>query len=176
VVEGAEGGGFKDPKGASTMVLLPAVRDAVDVPIIAAGGIVDGATMAAAFALGAEGVQMGTRMVSALESPVHDNWKNAIVAAAETDTLFLNDRHSPALRALRTNRTEALQHAEHNVFGEFGNAQALYFGGDMEAAIALSGQVAGRIDSVRPVADIIASTVSEFITTVDRLSSKGVPA
>ena len=152
------------------------MRSRVDVPIIAAGGIVDGATMAAAFALGAEGVQMGTRMVSALESPVHDNWKQAIVAAAETDTLFLNDRHSPALRALRTKRTEALQHAEHNVFGDFGNAQALYFGGDMEAAIALSGQVAGRIDSVRPVADIIASTVAEFIATVERLSSKGVPA
>jgi enoyl-[acyl-carrier protein] reductase II len=115
-------------------------------------------------------------MVSALESPVHDNWKNAIVAAAETDTLFLNDRHSPALRALRTKRTEDLQHAEHNVFGEFGNAQDLYFGGDMEAAIALSGQVAGRIDSVRPVAEIISSTVAEFIATVERLSSKGVPA
>jgi len=176
VVEGWEGGGFKSPTPVSTMVLVPLVRSRVDVPIIAAGGIIDGATMAAAFALGAEGVQMGTRMVSAQESPVHDNWKNAIIAAAETDTLFLNDRHSPALRALRTNRTEALQHAEHNVFGEFGNAQALYFGGDMEAAIALSGQVAGRIDSVRPVADIIASTVSEFIATVDRLSSKGVPA
>ena len=62
--------------------------------------------MAAAFALGAEGVQMGTRMVSALESPVHDNWKQAIIDAAETDTLFLNDRHSPALRALRTDRTD----------------------------------------------------------------------
>src|SRR4051812_7360903 len=108
VVEGGEGGGFKSPTPVATMVLLPLVRSRVDVPIIAAGGIIDGATMAAAFALGAEGVQMGTRMVSALESPVHDNWKQAIVAAAETDTLFLNDRHSPALRALRTTRTEAL--------------------------------------------------------------------
>ena len=81
-------------------------RSKVDVPIIAAGGIIDGATMAAAFALGAEGVQMGTRMVSAAESPVHDNWKQAIIDAAETDTLFLNDRHSPALRALRTDRTD----------------------------------------------------------------------
>src|SRR4051812_41610446 len=108
IVEGGEGGGFKSPTPVATMVLLPLVRSRCDVPIIAAGGIVDGATMAAAFALGAEGVQMGTRMVSALESPVHDNWKQAIVAAAETDTLFLNDRHSPALRALRTTRTEAL--------------------------------------------------------------------
>ncbi len=169
VVEGGEGGGFKSPTPVSTMVLLPLVRSRVDVPIIAAGGIMDGMTMAAAFALGAEGVQMGTRMVSALESPVHDNWKNAIVAAAETDTLFLNERHSPALRALRTDRTEKLVHAEHNVFGEFGNAMALYFGGDMNAAIALSGQVAGRIDAIRPVADIIGDTVREFAETVTRL-------
>ena len=151
------------------MVLLPLIRSKVDVPIIAAGGITDGATMAAAFALGAEGVQMGTRMVSAAESPVHDNWKQAIVDAKETDTLFLNQRHSPALRALRTERTTRLLDAEQNVFGEFGNAKALYFGGDMEAAIALSGQVAGRIESVRPVADIIADTVREFGETVARL-------
>jgi len=169
VVEGGEGGGFKSPTPVSTMVLLPLVRSRVDVPIIAAGGICDGMTMAAAFALGAEGVQMGTRMVSAAESPVHVNWKNAIVAAAETDTLFLNERHSPALRALRTERSEQLLHAEHNVFGEFGNAMALYFGGDMNAAIALSGQVAGRIDAIRPVADIIADTVREFGETVTRL-------
>ena len=171
VVEGGEGGGFKSPTPVSTMVLLPLVRSRVDVPIIAAGGIVDGASMAAAFALGAEGVQMGTRMVSAVESPVHDNWKEAIVAAAETDTLFLNQRHSPALRALRTARTEALVDAAHNVFGDFGDARALYFGGDMEAAIALSGQAAGRIDAVRPVADIIADTVAEFVATVERLAT-----
>ena len=75
VVEGGEGGGFKNPRDVATMVLLPLVCSKVDVPIIAAGGICDGPTMAAAFALGAEGVQMGTRMVSAAESPVHDNWK-----------------------------------------------------------------------------------------------------
>ncbi|MET0143953.1 MAG: nitronate monooxygenase [Ilumatobacteraceae bacterium] len=173
VVEGAEGGGFKSPTPVSTMVLLPLVRSRVDVPIIAAGGFIDGATMAAAFALGAEGVQMGTRMVSAVESPVHDNWKRAIVAAAETDTLFLNQRHSPALRALRTARTEGLVDAAHNVFGDFGDREALYFGGDMEAALALGGQVVGRIDEVRPVADIISSTVAEFVATVERLAVGG---
>ena len=78
VVEGNEGGGFKAPTGASTMVLLPLIASQVDVPIIAAGGICDGRSMAAAFVLGAEGVQMGTRMVSAAESPVHDNWKQLI--------------------------------------------------------------------------------------------------
>jgi enoyl-[acyl-carrier protein] reductase II len=152
------------------MVLLPLVRSKVDVPIIAAGGITDGATMAAAFALGAEGVQMGTRMVSAAESPVHHNWKQAIIDAAETDTLFLNQRHSPALRALRTERTEALVNAEHNVFGDFGDPQALYFGGDMNAAIALSGQVAGRIESIEPVSKIIDDTIAGFIDTVARLA------
>jgi enoyl-[acyl-carrier protein] reductase II len=109
-------------------------------------------------------------MVSAAESPVHQNWKQAIIDAAETDTLFLNERHSPALRALRTTRTTNLQHAEHNVFGDFGDPQALYFGGDMNAAIALSGQVAGRIESVRPVADIIADTIAEFHEAITRLT------
>ena len=169
VVEGGEGGGFKSPTPVSTMVLLPLIRARVDVPIIAAGGICDGPTMAAAFALGAEGVQMGTQMVAAAESPVHTNWKQAIVDAAEVDTVFLNQRHSPALRALRTDRTSALVDAEHNVFGDFGDAQALYFGGDMNAAIALTGQVAGRIDQVRSVADIIADTVAGFTAAAQRL-------
>ena len=61
------------------------------------------------------------------------------------------------------------------MFGDFGDAQALYFGGDMNAAIALSGQVAGRIDAVRPVAEIIADTVAEFIATLDRLNTGGTP-
>ncbi|MBT7371553.1 MAG: nitronate monooxygenase, partial [Gammaproteobacteria bacterium] len=89
IVEGGEGGGFKNPKEVASMVLLPLVRSKTDIPIVAAGGIVDGRTMAAAFALGAEGVQMGTRMVAAAESPVHENWKNAIVDAEETGTVFL---------------------------------------------------------------------------------------
>lgn len=170
VVEGGEGGGFKSPTPVSTMVLLPLIRSRVDVPIIAAGGICDGMTMAAAFALGADGVQMGTQMVAAKESPVHENWKLAIVNAAETDTVFLNEKFSPALRALRTGRSESLVGAEHNVFGDFGNAQDLYFGGDMEAALALTGQVAGRIDRIRSVSEIISSTVLEFAETIERLS------
>jgi enoyl-[acyl-carrier protein] reductase II len=83
VVEGGEGGGFKNPRPVSTMVLLPLIRSRVDVPIIAAGGMVDGLSMAGAFAMGAEGVQMGTRMLSCAESPVHANWKQAILAAGE---------------------------------------------------------------------------------------------
>jgi enoyl-[acyl-carrier protein] reductase II len=173
VVEGGEGGGFKNPRDVSTMVLLPLVRSRVDVPIIAAGGFVDGASMAAAFALGAEGVQMGTRMVSAAESPVHQNWKDAIVRASETDTVFLNRKHSPALRALRTEKTTRLEdQPDVNAMTEFGRALDLYFGGDMEASIALTGQVAGRIDAVRPVAEVIEEVKAEFFATIQSLASR----
>ena len=172
IVEGGEGGGFKNPRDVSTMVLLPLIRSKVDVPIIAAGGFLDGSTMAAAFALGAEAVQMGTRMVSAAESPVHENWKNAIVNAAETDTVFLNRAHSPALRAIRPEKTSRLEFSTDNVMGEFGSATDLYFGGDMEASIALTGQVAGRIDSVRPVAEIIAEVRREFFEVLGSMSQQ----
>ena len=172
VVEGGEGGGFKNPQDVSTMVLLPLVRSKVDVPIIAAGGIVDGPSMAAAFALGAEGVQMGTRMVSALESPVHDNWKQAIVDAAETDTVFLNRHSKPGLRALRTERSTRLERDENVSMAEFGTVRDLYFGGDLEASIALTGQVAGRIESVLSVADIIADTMAGFTATMADLAER----
>lgn len=171
VVEGGEGGGFKNPRDVSTMVLLPLVRSKVDVPIIAAGGICDGVSMAAAFALGAEGVQMGTRMVSALESPVHENWKSAIVAGAETDTVFLNRLSRPGLRALRTERTTRLERDENVSLAEMSRVQDLYFGGDMEASIALTGQVMGRIENVASVADIIDETISTYRATVARLAS-----
>ena len=175
VVEGGEGGGFKNGRDVALMVLLPLIREKVDVPIIAAGGMTCGRTMAAAFALGAEGIQMGTRMVSAAESPVHQNWKQAILDAKETDTVFLN-RHGPgpALRALRTERTTRLElDPGDNIMGQMSRALDLYFGGDMEAAIALSGQVAGRIDSVKPVAQIIAETVAEFEDVVRAMGDYG---
>ncbi|MED5581556.1 MAG: nitronate monooxygenase [Pseudomonadota bacterium] len=173
IVEGGEGGGFKNPQDVSTMVLLPLVRSQVDVPIISAGGFIDGATMAAGFALGAEAIQMGTRMVSSAESPVHENWKNAIVNARETDTVFLNRAHSPALRAMRTEKTTRLEFdVETNAMSEFGKATDLYFGGDMEASIALTGQVCGRIDAVRPVAEIIAEVREEFFQVMGTMSQQ----
>jgi enoyl-[acyl-carrier protein] reductase II len=172
VVEGGEGGGFKNPRDVASMVLLPLIASRVSVPIVAAGGITDGATMAAAFALGAEAVQMGTRMVSAAESPVHENWKNAIVSAKETDTVFLNRFSKPGLRALRTERTSKLEHDDHVGMDQFGKTLDLYFGGDMEAAIALCGQVAGRITSVEPVAEILHATVREFRETISTLATR----
>lgn len=172
IVEGGEGGGFKNPRDVSAMVLTPLVCSTFDLPVIAAGGVTDGRSMAAAFALGAEGVQMGTRMVSAAESPVHINWKTAIVEAQETDTVFLN-RHGPgpALRALRTEKTSLYEREPPPaILSEFANAKSLYFGGDLESSIALTGQVAGRITSIKPVAEIIEETMAEFFATLAALS------
>jgi enoyl-[acyl-carrier protein] reductase II len=172
VVEGGEGGGFKNPRDVSTMVLLPLVRSRVDVPIIAAGGMTDGSTMAAAFALGAEGVQMGTRMLSSAESPVHPNWKRALVAAAETDTVFLNRHSKPGLRVLRTELTTCLEREERVDMAQLGRHHDLYFGGDMEAALAFGGQVMGRIDEILTVEEIISATVAGFLETVGRLAAE----
>ncbi|HEV2530760.1 NAD(P)H-dependent flavin oxidoreductase [Phenylobacterium sp.] len=174
VVEGGEGGGFKNSREVATMVLLPLVCSKVGVPVIAAGGIVDGRSMAAAFCLGAEGVQMGTRMVSAAESPVHQNWKDMILGAKETDTVFLNRfGPGPALRALRTEKTTKFEkEPPENIMGEFGRALDLYFGGDMEASIALSGQVAGRIDEVKPVAQILRETIAEFEAVMSEMGAR----
>lgn len=170
VVEGIEGGGFKNPRGVSSMVLIPMIASEVDVPIVAAGGITDGCSMAAAMALGAQGVQMGTRMVSCAESPVHDNWKNAIVEADDQATILLNQFSSPALRALRTDKTTALEkELKINPMHEFGRVTDLYFGGDMNSSIALTGQVAGRIKEVKPVVRIIEDTMKEYWEVVARM-------
>ncbi|AGM30615.1 NAD(P)H-dependent flavin oxidoreductase [Mycobacteroides abscessus] len=174
VVEGVEGGGFKDPKGASTMVLLPLVRSHVDIPIIAAGGICDGVSMAAAFALGAEGVQMGTRMMSAAESPIHNNWKAAVVAARETDTVLLNRLTKPGLRALRSARTEEMERRDLVSLLETGDPLDLYFGGNMETFVPLGGQVAGRIGGVESVKDILDATMDEFTAVIGKLAAQYV--
>ncbi len=165
VVEGSEGGGFKSATGASTMVLLPLIASKIDLPLIAAGGNCDGRSMAAAFALGAEGVQMGTIMCAVTESPVHDNWKRLICDAAETDTFLLNQQSSPAFRALRTPLSERYN-AEGRATLAVGRAEDMYYGGDLEAMITLGGQVAGRIESVRPVGEVLAETMREFETTM----------
>jgi len=166
VVEGNEGGGFKHPSGASTMVLLPLVASHVDVPIIAAGGVVDGRSMAAAFVLGAEGVQMGTRMLSAAESPVHDRYKQLVVESTESDTVLLNRFAQPAFRVLRTARSSDLERQEAVSLGELGGVLDLYFNGNLDAAFAFGGQVAGRIESVRPVAEIIDETITDLHETL----------
>ena len=169
IVEGAEGGGFKNPEEVSTLVLLQAIRQRVDVPMVAAGGIVDGAGMAAAFAVGAEAVQMGTRFVSCAESPVHDNFKQAIVQAGDTGTWVLNKQSSPCIRALKSERTAAIHAAGVMPPDTFQGIQRVYFDGDMEAAPALAGQSVALIHEVRTAADIIDDMVRGFFETTARL-------
>ena len=162
IVEGGEGGGFKNPEEVSTLVLLQAIRRVTAVPIVAAGGICDGKGMAAAFALGAEGVQMGTRFVASAESPVHHGFKQAILDAKETGTLVLNKKSTPCIRALKTQRTTAMYETGLMPADTFARIQDLYFGGDMEAAVGLAGETAGLIDEVRSAHDILHDMVAEF--------------
>jgi enoyl-[acyl-carrier protein] reductase II len=169
VVEGAEGGGFKNPEEVSTLVLLQAIRARVDVPMIAAGGIVDGRGMAAAFALGAEGIQMGTRFVSCTESPVHDNYKQAIIQAGDTGTWVLNKKSSPCIRALKSQRTAAIHEAGIMPPDTFAGIQRVYFDGDMEAAPALAGQSVALITEVKTAQQIIDETIASFFETTARL-------
>ena len=171
VVEGAEGGGFKNPEEVSTLVLLQAIRARTHVPLIAAGGICDGRGMAAAFALGAEAVQMGTRFVSCAESPVHDNYKNAIVQAKETGTLVLNKKSSPCIRSLKSACTQKIYEDGVMPLDALQGILGVYFGGDMEAAPALAGQTVGLIESVKSAKEIIDETVAEFFAITARLGA-----
>lgn len=171
VVEGGEGGGFKNPEEVSTLVLLQAIREKVDVPLIAAGGIVDGRGMAAAFALGAEAIQMGTRFVASAESPVHANYKAAIVAASATGTWMLNTQSTPCIRALKTPFTQTIHEAGVMSPDTFNGILDVYFGGDMNAAPALAGQSSGLVHAVKPVQQIIDETVAEFFAISKRLGA-----
>ena len=170
VVEGTEGGGFKSPEEVGLFVLIQAIRKKVDLPIIAAGGIADGQGMAAAFSVGAEGIQMGTRFVSSQESPVHENWKNAILNGTESDTYVLNKTGSPCLRAIKTDYTKEIYEKGSMDMSVFGGVQDLYFGGNLNAAPALTGQSMGLIDEIKSVETIINETVEEFNKTCENLS------
>ena len=173
VVEGSEGAGFKNPREVSSMVLLPLVAKRLDVPIIAAGGMADGVSMAAAFALGAEGVQMGTRMVASAESGVHVNMKQAVVDAAETDTMLINQHNGKPVRVLRTASTAPFELSnEGNPMELLGSILDLYERGDLDASLPQLGQVVGRIDEVLPVAEIIRRTLAEFGDVIGALSSQ----
>jgi enoyl-[acyl-carrier protein] reductase II len=171
IVEGVEGGGFKNPLGSSTMVLLPLVASRVDLPLISAGGICDGRSMAAALTLGADGVQMGTRMLASKESPVHRNFKDAVVGSDDTGTVLLS---LPGLPTMRVIRTATADQAAARGRSESGleAARTLYFEGDMEAALANTGQVAGRIDRIESVAEIVQGTWRDCRTVLEQTRAR----
>ena len=164
VVEGTEGGGFKSPEEVGLIVLIQAIKKHTNLPIIAAGGIVDGIGMAAVFAAGAEGIQMGTRFVSSKESPVHENFKNSIIDANEQGTWILNKKSKPCIRALKSDFTEKIHEIGVMEMSQMSGIQKLYFGGDMNAAPALSGQSVGLIDNVKSVSDIIEAVSYTHLT------------
>tara|TARA_B100000945_G_scaffold282078_1_gene250194 strand:- start:14 stop:937 length:924 start_codon:yes stop_codon:yes gene_type:complete len=162
VIEGTEGGGFKSPVEVGLLVLIQSIKQKIDLPLIAAGGIVDGAGMAAVFAAGAEGIQMGTRFVSSAESPVHNNFKNKIIDSGIDGTLILNKSSKPVIRALKSNLTMDIDQKGEMDMTAMMNIKNLYFDGDMEAAPALSGQSIGLIDEIKPVKQIIEEIIDEF--------------
>ncbi|MCW2515285.1 MAG: 2-nitropropane dioxygenase-like enzyme [Mycobacterium sp.] len=171
VVEGVEGGGFKSTLSASTMVLLPLVSGCVDLPIIAAGGMCDARSAAAALVLGAEGVQMGTRMLASREALVHSNFKDAIVAANDSDTVLLDLPGNPTMRVLRVGLAARVAAHEPGV-RLLRKITDLYFGGDMEASVANTGQVSSRIDALLPVADIVRSAWTDIKSMLDAAGTR----
>lgn len=171
VVEGTEGGGFKSPEEVGLLVLIQSIKQNLDIPIIAAGGLVDGSGMAAVFAAGAEGIQMGTRFVSSKESPVHVNFKNKIIDSGIDGTMVLNKKSKPVIRALKTELTNSIDEKGVMDMSAMMNIKDLYFGGDMEAAPALSGQSSGLINEIKPVKQIIDEIIDEFNSTCNKLGN-----
>ena len=171
VVEGTEGGGFKSPEEVGLLVLIQSIKQNLDIPIIAAGGLVDGFGMAAVFAAGAEGIQMGTRFVSSKESPVHNNFKNKIIDSGIDGTMVLNKKSKPVIRALKTDLTNDINERGIMDMSAMMKIKELYFGGDMEAAPALSGQSSGLINEVKPVKQIIDEIIDEFNSTCNKLGN-----
>jgi enoyl-[acyl-carrier protein] reductase II len=156
VAEGSESGGIQGFKGVSTMVLVPAVVDTVRIPVIAAGGIADSRGYRAALALGAEGVQVGTRFIATRECIAHDNYKNLIVNSSDTGTGLINMGRIQ-VRALLTPLVERVIAGELVDPGKF-NGEAMvksWVEGDIEASSLPAGEVAGVIQGISTVQEII---------------------
>jgi enoyl-[acyl-carrier protein] reductase II len=160
IAEGAESGGVQGFRGVSTLVLVPAVVDSVKIPVIAAGGIADSRGYRAALALGAEGVQMGTRFIASKECIAHPTYKQLLVEALETGTGLVNMTRF-RIRVLRTLVVEKILKGEEPIniafTGEF--MEEGWIKGNIENSILPSGEVAGIINRVLPVREIIEEMV-----------------
>jgi enoyl-[acyl-carrier protein] reductase II len=171
IVEGAESAGIRNPEEVHTFALLQAVRERVDVPLVAAGGIVDGRGMAAAFALGAEGVTMGTRFVASFESPVHLNYKNAIVAAPVTGTIMTDNPPRARSRGLRTPYSVGVSDGSRERIARNATLDMLYVQGDVENTSGAAGESAGLIHEIKSVQQIVDHTIEGFWREIDRLAA-----
>ncbi len=176
-VFGSEGGGHIGELGLTTMTLVPETVDLVDIPVLAAGGIVDGRGLLAALALGAEGVTIGTRLLVSEECPVHDNVKAALVRAGSGDTLRILGSLHNSLRAWKN--AAATQVAEIEARGgdireilavASGTAsRRMYEQGDIDAGVLACSLAIGRVRNVLPVARILEDMVVEAAHIRDRL-------
>jgi enoyl-[acyl-carrier protein] reductase II len=175
VAEGMESGGHVGD--VTTMPLLPQVVDAVKLPVIGAGGIADGRGLAAALALGAQGVQMGTRFVCATECTAHQNYKMRIISAGDRATVVTGHSLGHPVRAIRNQMTrqfaemERAGRAEEDIlaFGT-GRLRLAAIQGDVENGSVMSGQCAGLINDILPAAEIIQRTMREAADTIKRIS------
>jgi NAD(P)H-dependent flavin oxidoreductase YrpB (nitropropane dioxygenase family) len=168
-VFGTEGGGHIGEIGLATMALVPCTADLLDIPLLAAGGIADGRGLLAALALGADGVTIGTRLLVAEECPIHDNVKEALVAATERDTLpILGSLHN-TLRAwknaaaLKVAEVEADQGDMWEILPLVAGTETrrMLEGGDVDAGVLACSQSIGIVDEIRPVAEVIGDMVRE---------------
>ncbi|RFS22678.1 nitronate monooxygenase [Chitinophaga silvatica] len=175
VAEGFEAGGHNGREETTTLVLIPGVTAQVKIPVIAAGGIATGKAMAAAFALGAEGVQVGSRFVATPEASSHLNFKQAVVNAKEGDTMVGLKKLTP-VRLLKNAFYEAVHTAENNgadietlktLLGR-ARAKAGMFEGDLEEGELEIGQVSSLITEIKPAGEVVEEIWQEFQTTVKK--------
>ena len=160
IAEGTESGGHVGEM--TTMALVPQVVDAVDVPVIAAGGIADGRQLAAAFALGACGVQVGTCLLVSEECPIHENYKAALLRAKDSDTIVTGRIGGTPVRVLKNRMSREYVRQEKAGADKMelekytlGSLRRAVFEGDTATGSLMAGQVAGMLHEVRPVADIL---------------------
>ena len=174
IVEGNEAGGHIGEL--TTMVLVPQVSQAVKIPVIAAGGIASGSAVIAALALGAKGVQIGTRFICASECTVHENVKQRLIKARDRDTVVTGRSTGHPVRVIRNKLTNELDKIEKDSVPEeleeraAGTLKMAMQGGDVEWGSLMSGQVAGLVKEVKPAADIIKELIDEAKLTIKRLS------
>ncbi len=182
VCEGFEAGGHNGREELTTMVLVPQCVDAVSIPVIAAGGIADGRQIAAVLALGAAGVQIGSRFAITQESSGHEAWKRAVVAAGPGDTRLVMKRHIP-VRLLRNRFRDQVTEAEERGAGRDELAELLGTGrarrgmleGDLEDGELEIGQVAGMIGDVPTVGEVVDHLVAGYAAAVGRLAGDAGP-
>ena len=176
-VFGYEGGGHIGELGLTTMALVPRAADVLEVPILAAGGIADGRGLLAALILGAEGVTIGTRLLVTAECPIHDNLKQALIAAAEQDTLpVLGSLHN-TLRAwknpaaLKVAELEANQGDLWEILSIVAGTKAkrMYKVGDVDLGVIACSQSIGLVHEIKPVAEVIGGMVREAAAIRDRI-------